>query len=106
MTGGSYKNNILGTPPTLGSILSPILGNIFLNQLDVFVLSLKEEFDAGTKAPRSKDSRYYEDHVLKARKEGNTQVMRKLIAERSNQPSIDFGSKEYKRLVYVRYADD
>lgn len=103
MTAGSYKNNIIGTP--LGSIVSPILANIFLDQLDKFVLSLKEDFDVGVKAPRSKASRYYEYHVLKARKEGNTQIMRKLI-ERSNHPSIDFGSKEYKRLVYVRYADD
>ena len=99
-----YKSNIVGTPQ--GSIVSPILANIFLHQLDLFVLSLKENFDKGTRAPRSKDSRFFEYHILKARKEGNPQLMRKLIAERSLSPSIDFGSDSFKKLAYVRYADD
>jgi hypothetical protein len=67
---------------------------------------LKEDFDKGSKAPRSKESRYFEYHIQKARKEGNLNKMQKLIAERSLSPAIDFGSIDFKRLVYVRYADD
>lgn len=100
----TYKSNIVGTPQ--GSIVSPLLANVFLHQLDQFVLDLKGDFDKGTRAPRTKISRYYEYHILKARKEGNTEQMRKLIAERSKTPTIDFGSEEFKRLAYVRYADD
>lgn len=100
----TYKSNIVGTPQ--GSIVSPLLANIFLHQLDQFVLHLKGVFDKGTRAPRTIESRSNEYHILKARKEGNTEQMRKLIAERSKTPSIDFGSEEYKRLAYVRYADD
>lgn len=98
------KNNIVGTPQ--GSIVSPILANIFLHQLDEYVSGLKKEFDKGTKAPRTKESRYFEYHILKARKEGDLLKMRKLIAERSLAPAIDFGSDLFKRLAYVRYADD
>lgn len=98
-----YKSNIIGSQ---GSIVSPILANIFLDQLDEFVLSMKSDFDKGERAPRSKISRYYEYHILKGRNERNKKLMRELIAQRSKSPSIDFASDEYKRLSYVRYADD
>lgn len=67
---------------------------------------MKKDFDKGIRAPRTKISRYYEYHILKARRQDKTEQMRKLIAERSLTPTIDFASGEFKRLVYVRYADD
>lgn len=94
----------MGTPQ--GSIVSPILANIFLHQLDELLAALKHGFDKGNKAPRTKQSRYFEYHIQKARKEGDLNKMQKLIAETSLTPAIDFGSQHFKRLVYTRYADD
>jgi len=48
-----HKTSIVGIPPIAfdksiakeGSIISPILTNIYLHQLDLFILELKEKFD-------------------------------------------------------------
>lgn len=42
-----YHNTFSGTPQ--GSIISPILANIYLNELDVFVDEYKKSFDIGEK---------------------------------------------------------
>jgi len=109
LTFGRHKINIVASRE--GSIVSPILANIFLHQLDLFVLSLKESLEQrilGKKAPISKASRYW--FLQKASKQGNLNQMRKQIGasflERSKEPSIDNGSSHFKRLVYVRYADE
>lgn len=44
----TYSNSVAGTPQ--GSIISPILVNIFLDKLDVFIGELKEDFEEGIKA--------------------------------------------------------
>ncbi|TQS39469.1 hypothetical protein Golomagni_00007 [Golovinomyces magnicellulatus] len=99
----AYKSNILGT--SQGSIVSPILANIYLDQLDEFVLSMKSDFDKGERAPRTKISRYYEYHILKGPYERNKKLMRELLAQRSKS-AIDFASDEYKRLSYeLRFPD-
>lgn len=54
---GELHNNLsVGTPPQEGSILSPLLCNIFLHKLDEYIEELKLEYHKGTKRQRAPEN--------------------------------------------------
>jgi len=69
-------------------------------------MDLKAEFDLGTKAGRTKTFRTKENLLRKAKKSQDPKATRKAILEMRSVPAIDFHDPKYRRLVYVRYADD
>lgn len=100
---GVYNTNIAGSPE--GSIVRPILGNIFLHQLDVYIESLKIRFDKGERPGSSKANKLIRAEYRRAlyhkdiRKKELTAKMRKIDYTDCSDPN-------YKRLSYIRYADD
>ena len=95
--------NELGSPQ--GSILSPLLCNIYLHEMDVFMEELIKEFNRGSSRRRNPAYRSIERSVLPKLTPG-TSDWRKVRAQLFSLPSYDLMDPNFKRLYYVRYADD
>ncbi|MGI6175186.1 MAG: reverse transcriptase domain-containing protein [Christensenellales bacterium] len=115
-----YHNTYSGTPQ--GSIISPILANIYLNELDVFMDEYAKRFNKGNCRRRSKayQSKLGHFQYLKQRKYSKdkwgklTDEQKEIAKEemkqaRAQMTSLECGDpmdESYRRIVYVRYADD
>ena len=106
-----YHETYSGCPQ--GGIISPILANIYLNELDRHVMKIKKEFDVATKA------RYTPEYTklvgLRQRlhnkiKNSNGIEREKLIEEYKSATAqmLKLPAKQCddKKIKYVRYADD
>lgn len=101
-----YKKTYSGTPQ--GGILSPLLSNIYLNELDVFIeKELKPQYNYGDRDRRINPAyKAYEYPLKQARLAGDTERVKQLEQERRQLPSRDMYDPNFRRLKYVRYADD
>jgi group II intron reverse transcriptase/maturase len=110
-----FHHSYSGTPQ--GGIVSPILANIYLDKLDKYMKEYTEKFDRGRARKNNKQAiklankrnrirqklKVVKDQAQKA------ELIKQLKASQKESLRFPFGDEmdtEYKRLKYVRYADD
>jgi group II intron reverse transcriptase/maturase len=102
---GTKRESLIGSPQ--GSLVSPILANLYLNKLDKFVEDVL--IPQYTKGKKRKSNPAYEklmhSATYQARK-GRKEQAQALRKQAQQLPSIDPNDPHYRRLRYVRYADD
>lgn len=111
----TFHNTYSGMPQ--GGIVSPILANIYLDKLDKYVKEYIQHFDKGTKRRPGKESNNLANErkrtvrKLKKVKDGTEKAvlvarLKAIEQERAAFPNGDEMDGSYRRLKYIRYADD
>lgn len=90
-----------------GGVVSPLLSNIYLHKLDQFVEQVL--IPQYTRGGRRRPNPAYADlsiQLRRARRRGDRVMARKVRRQMRSLPSRDPHDPGYRRLWYVRYADD
>src|SRR3954468_13750612 len=90
-----------------GGVASPILSNIYLDRLDQHVEQrLLPEHNCGRGRRTNRAYRVTESAIARAKRHRDREAVRALTLQRRTLPSQDPDDPGYRRLRYVRYADD
>lgn len=115
MENHTFRPTYSGTPQ--GGIISPLLANIYLDKLDKYINEYGEQFETGKRRvvnPAYNRLSMEGIHLSRKLREQQDNPLRNAWQERIktievtklNLPYTDAMDNGYKRMKYVRYADD
>jgi len=100
-----WNATLSGAPQ--GGVASPILSNIYLDRLDQFIeQQLLPEYNRGDQRRQNLEYHRLEHRIQGAKKRDDRAAVRQLRLQKRTLPSRDPYDPGFRRLRYVRYADD
>ena len=101
----TFNQTLSGVPQ--GSICSPILSNILLDKFDQFVESaLIPQYTRGKSRKNAQAYKHLMAQATQRFKTGQKEAALKIRKQAQRLPSRDPHDPDFRRLKYIRYADD
>src|SRR5690606_7687984 len=95
-----YKKTYSGTPQ--GNILSPLLSNIYLNELDRYIEDeLMPQHNRGKRRATNLAYKRLSNRIERRRRNGQHDEAHQLELERRKLPAVDPNDPNFRRLKYV-----